>query len=137
MGKEAPGIEIYFEDGWYTQRDTNFIADQFSNLSDRVKSHVGFSGEGWSKLHESGETLFITLRPSNPYRELMADFLQTERAGETPPKKPIAVICRKGIDILERDHSNSRVVDWLGTYTNKPIITDRDSPIMGETLLHY
>ena len=117
--------------------DEDFIVEQFSNLTGRVKPLVSCYGVGWSKLHESGETLFITLRSINPYREMMADFLQTEGTGPDAAKKPIAAICRKGKEIVPRDHSNSRVVDWLGTYTNTQIITDPDAPIMGETLLHY
>ena len=109
---------------------------QYGGRKEDLKIFVNNSGYMWKEMQEENDVLFITLTSTNPYREKMADFIETRVA---KPWKPTAVICRLGEMQWKRDHSNSRVKNWLNGYNpnNKLMVTNEKVPYVGEMHLHY
>lgn len=78
------------------------------------------------------DCLFITFKPNDPYREIMADLVNVPGGS----KRPRAVICRPATETQGRDTTSTRVVEWLTGYWLVAQPTLEDNEVFGRTVLH-
>ena len=98
------------------------------------------NGDEWSHFANPEPYLFITFKPNNPFRQILADFTWDERPGGVQPGSPFmprAIICKAAMEQEGRDETSDSVKDYLSKrYTLGTVVTKKDTEIFGWTVLH-